>query len=116
MKRQTAQWVHKAEGDWKSVGKLSAGTEPVRDTTCFHCQQSAEKYLKALLQDLGQFVPKTHDLEDLLDLLLPQDDTLKPLRRMLRSLTRYAVEYRYPGVRATTQRMKAAMAHAERPN
>jgi hypothetical protein len=42
-------------------------------------------------------VPRTHDLEDLLDLLLPHDPTLKPLRRGLGSLTRYAVEYRYPG-------------------
>jgi hypothetical protein len=36
------------------------------------------------------------------------------LRRGLRSLTRYAVEFRYPGVRATTQRMQAALRHAER--
>lgn len=36
----------------------------------FHCQQSAEKYLKALLEELGAAIPKTHDLEDLADLLL----------------------------------------------
>jgi hypothetical protein len=59
-------------------------------------------------------VPKKHDLEELLDLLLPQEATLAPLRRILRSLTRYAVEYRYPGVRATTRRMKAALRHTER--
>jgi HEPN domain-containing protein len=48
---------------------------------CFHCQQAAEKYLKALLQEKGAAVLKTHDLEDILDLLRPYDHTLTPLRR-----------------------------------
>lgn len=52
--------------------------------------------------------------EDLLDLLLPHDATLAPLRRGLRALTRYAVAFRYPGVRATTRRMQAALRQAER--
>jgi hypothetical protein len=59
-------------------------------------------------------VPRTHNLNDLLNLLLPHDPTLAFLRRGLRSLTRYAVDTRYPGVRATTRRMKAALRHAER--
>jgi hypothetical protein len=53
-------------------------------------------------------------LDNLLNLLLPHDGTLAPLRRGLRSLSRYAVDYRYPGVRATTRRMQAALRHAER--
>jgi HEPN domain-containing protein len=81
---------------------------------CFHCQQAAEKYLKALLQEYRVVVPKTHDLGNLLNLLLPHDATLSPLRRNLKSLSRYAVEYRYPGLRATTRRMTAAVRHAER--
>jgi hypothetical protein len=52
-------------------------------------------------------------LEDLLDLLLPHDATLAPLRRSLRSLTPYALNFRYPGVRATTRRMQAALRQAE---
>jgi hypothetical protein len=50
-------------------------------------------------------VPRTHELDDLLDLLLPHDATLARLRRSVRSLTPYAVNFRYPGVRATTRRM-----------
>jgi HEPN domain-containing protein len=80
----------------------------------FHCQQAAEKYLKAFLQELGDPVPRTHDLEDLLDLLLPHDATLVPLRRGVASLTKYAVEYRYPGMRATTRQMQSAVRIAER--
>jgi hypothetical protein len=44
---------------------------------------------------------------------LPHDPTLKRLRRGLSSLTQAAVEYRYPGVRATTRKMQAALRKAE---
>jgi hypothetical protein len=59
-------------------------------------------------------VPKTHKLKDLLNLLLPHDATLAPLRRILQSLSIYAVDYRYPDMRATTRQMKAALRHVER--
>jgi HEPN domain-containing protein len=66
------------------------------------------------LQEKGAAVPKTHNLKDLLNLLLPYDATLTTLGRGLITLTRYAVEYRYPGVRATTKRMRVALSRAER--
>ena len=114
MKRQTAQWVRKAEEDWDGACDLAARKPPLPDLTCFHCQQAAEKYLKALLQESGAHVPKTHDLGDLLNLLLAHDGTLAPLLRGLRSLSRYAVEYRYPGLRATKRQMETALRRAER--
>ena len=114
MKRHTAQWVLKAEEDMEVARSLAEQAKPRRDAVCFHCQQSAEKYLKALLQELGKAVPRTHDLDDLLDLLLPHDATLKALRRGLSSVTRYAVEYRYPGLRARTRQMHSALRIAER--
>jgi hypothetical protein len=36
------------------------------------------------------------------------------LRRRLKGLTRYAVEYRYPGLRARTREMQSALRNAER--
>lgn len=93
------------------VGKIRGARPPLRDETCFHCQQAAEKYLKALLQELGTPVPRTHNLLDLLNLLLTQDPTLKALRRGLRSLRRYAVDYRYPGFRANSRQTQAAIRH-----
>ena len=86
MKRHTAQWVLKAEDDIEAARSLSALAKPQRDAACFHCQQSAEKYLKALLQEFGLVVPRTHLLNDLLNLLLPHDATLASLRRGLRAL------------------------------
>ena len=66
MKRETARWVRKAEEDWRGVRDLTSAQPPLRDLVCFHCQQSAEKYLKSLLQELGAPVPRTHDLVALL--------------------------------------------------
>ena len=44
---------------------------------------AAEKYLKAMLEELGQHIPKTHALDDLLNLLLPWHGTLGSVRRGL---------------------------------
>jgi HEPN domain-containing protein len=81
---------------------------------CFHCQQAAEKHVKALLQDVGAAVPKVHNLGELLALLLPHDATLAPLRRGLKSLTRFAIDYRYPGLRASMRQMESALRNCER--
>ena len=66
------------------------------DTVCFHAQQCAEKYLKALLLQAGSEPPRTHDLRLLLQ-RLPAD--LAVLFRMedMVELNRYSIEARYPG-------------------
>ena len=45
------EWLKKAEGDWQTANReLRARKNPNYDAVCFHCQQCAEKYLKAYLQ------------------------------------------------------------------
>jgi HEPN domain-containing protein len=114
MKRGTRAWVRKAEGDWRVAVREAAEVDPVRDVVCFHCQQCAEKYLKALLHELGLFIPKVHDLDQLLADLLPQENSLKVLKPRLVILSRYAVVYRYPGFSTSTREMRGALRHAER--
>ena len=65
--------------DCMGIGKT--GADIVRFQVRVICQQAVEKYSKALLQELGLHVPKSHVLEDLFNLLLPHHPTLKPLRR-----------------------------------
>ena len=112
MKRATRAWVRKAEGDWRVAQREAAAADPVRDAVCFHCQQCAEKYLKAFLQELGLSIARIHDLERLLADLLPHDATLKSLRPRLVILSRYAVDFRYPGFSTSTRAMRAALQHA----
>jgi len=113
MKPETAKWTRKAETDWEVAHKLAGETPPPRDVVCFHCQQAAEKYLKALLQENGLVVPRTHQLDDLIVLLLPGYATLARLRRKADSLTQYAVDYRYPGLTASKRKMEAALRNVD---
>ena len=113
MNRHTAPWVRKAEEDRDAARNLAVLAAPPRNVVCFHCQQLAEKYFKAMLQELGQPIPRIHDLDALLNRLL-HDVTLKSVRRGLRTLTRYAVDFRYPGWTATTRQMRSALQNAER--
>ena len=114
MKKLTREWVRKAEADYRLAAKLASEDESFHDQLCFHCQQSAEKYLKALLQELGLSIPRTHLLRDLVDLLVPHHADLNSLRRGVKFLTRFAVETRYPGESANKRQAEAAFRWAKR--
>lgn len=42
-----AQWADKAESDFSAAEHLIGGGARFREIAVFHCQQAAEKYLKA---------------------------------------------------------------------
>jgi HEPN domain-containing protein len=114
MKKATREWVRKAEEDHRTALRAAEAVPPTHNTVCFHCQQTAEKYLKALLEELGLGVPKTHNLNYLTDLLLPQYPDLKSARRGMPVLTRFAVAVRYPGDNATKRQATSAVRWAAR--
>src|SRR6266404_2942910 len=113
MRRATRQWVKKADSDLR----VAIGVQFVpfaADQICFLCQQSAEKYLKALLEELGQSIPKTHDLLLLLGLVQSQHPNIVALRRGLTVLARYGVAPRYPGFDATKRQAASALRWSEK--
>ena len=90
------QWLAKAQNDLLNAdNNLNAEQVPL-DTVCFHCQQAAEKMLKAFLVGNGHSYPFTHDLLLLLQHVLPIHANAEPLRDVLSLLMPYAVEIRYP--------------------
>lgn len=106
----TAEWVQKAEADYLGAVYLRRHRKiPLPDLVCFHCQQSAEKYLKAFLQEAGATFPKTHNLLDLLQLLMRVNPSLKKLQADLLVLEDYAVKFRYPGISSTLKQAAEAM-------
>ena|SRR6266571_1568215 len=109
MKRATREWVEKADDDYRTAELIALSREPLNDQQCFHCQQAGEKYLKALLEELGLAVEKTHELEDLLDQLLPHHPSLRSLRRGLAFLSQFAVQVRYPGDNASKRQAASAL-------
>jgi len=100
MREITEEWVFKAEDDYRSAEALLYEIEiPVVDTACFHCQQTAEKYLKAFLEEHAVDFPRHHNLMKLLDSCVKIDGKFQTLRADLQSLGNYAVTIRYPGLR-----------------
>jgi HEPN domain-containing protein len=101
MKPETTEWVQKAEGDMNTAQReFAVQDEPNHDAVCFHAQQCAEKYLKATLIEKGLPVMRTHDLEVLLNQLLPFEAGFADLLQAARILSAMAVEVRYPGMAA----------------
>lgn len=89
-------WLDKATKD-QHFAELALDQGPeYADITCFHAQQAAEKSLKAYLVWLELDFPKTHVLDDLLDLI--DDNAFETHRDSLSMLTPFAVESRYPEI------------------
>lgn len=90
------QWTSRAENDLLNVRNNLAAQEIPWDTICFHSQQAAEKYLKAVLVFHAQPIPRTHDLEHLLGMIGQWIPQIQERREALRWLTTFAVASRYP--------------------
>lgn len=95
-KESARAWFAKAFEDEESAEVLLNADPPKNAPAAFHCQQAAEKYLKACLAYYGEDPPRTHDLPLLLRLCQEHDDTLQVLRDAAGKLYPFAVEVRYP--------------------
>lgn len=110
MKQSTLEWIEKAEDDWIVAQRAyRARKHPVYDAACFHCQQCAEKYLKAELNEAGMVIDKTHDLADLLKQVSVFVPSQTGLQLQADFLTGFAVQIRYPGRRATKAQAQQAL-------
>ena len=104
------EWAEKAEGDYETVLDLRKRRRKRQQyIIAFHCQQCLEKYLKALLTCHKIDFPRQHDLEELLVLLLQKDPLISFIRDDLKSLTPFAVSFRYPGEDITKDEVKTAV-------
>ena len=107
------EWVAKAEGDFLTAGReLRARKSPNYDAVCFHAQQCAEKYLKALLQENEKHIPKIHNLIELMLLCEEIDNSFEMLRADLVTMERFSVRVRYPGKFAEKDEAQSAYAAA----
>lgn len=88
------EWLQHSRSDL-ALARLKKTRTVLYQHLCFHAQQAAEKAIKAVLISRCVRFPRTHDLAYLLD-LLPSDVRIPPLLIDLPSLTKYAVQHRYP--------------------
>lgn len=90
------EWLAYAERDLLSAEHLTTLHPEPLEIICFHCQQAAEKSLKAYLSFIEIRPPKTHDLDELLS-LSGENKNIQGLRDYAILLNDYSVIARYPG-------------------
>ncbi len=107
------EWARYAEEDWE-VANLLVKRKKIRTTSiCFHAQQSAEKYLKALLISKKNAFPKTHDLSTLNSLCSQAGIYTSFSPTNLAILTDHAVSSRYPGEEPSIENAKESISIAK---
>jgi HEPN domain-containing protein len=108
-------WLTKAKHDLEAAQLLIRDQKRLLDIGVYHCQQAAEKALKAWLTAEDIVFPKTHSLEELLALCIPSAGGFAQFRAQCEQLSPLAHEFRYPGDAVEPPRAEAeqALASAE---
>jgi HEPN domain-containing protein len=96
---ETREWLAKAADDLESARVLIAAGR--FGAALFHCQQSAEKSLKAFLTWHERPFRKTHDIKELGGVCDSIDESLAALLAQAEGLSVYAWKLRYPGAAYT---------------
>jgi HEPN domain-containing protein len=102
-------WVEKAEEDFVLARSALRRKKPLITGVCFHAQQCAEKYMKALLVSKKAGFPMTHDLLLLNNLCSNVGIFLEIDPKLLNTLTDFAVRTRYPGEEPALHDAKEAL-------
>jgi len=110
------QWLEKGNDDLRAAEYLSTMHHPTPDEIiCYHCQQSAEKYLKAFIFSQDIEPEKTHDLEYLLEICIKYNSEFSSLLSNAYILKRYAILPRYPNeLEINNDDMKSAISNAKK--
>ena len=110
-------WLTKAANDLKSARILSAAPGGPLDTAIYHCQQAAEKAVKAFLVFKGITPEKTHDVRKLTVEASALESRFDQFIFVAAALTPYAWEFRYPDDLAETyptrEEFDEALQHAQ---
>ena len=93
----TRAWLDKAAGDLRAGAHSLTAEPPLAFDVTFHAQQACEKALKALLAWHDRPFRKTHNIEELGEVCLTIDPSLRDLVDRAAPLTEYAWRFRYPG-------------------
>jgi len=97
-KEEVRQWLVLADNDLALAEHASKTMRPIPyEIVCFHCQQFAEKYLKAFLVSKGHEPPYIHDLVKLTTLCEIENSIFSEIKQKCIILTSYGVQPRYPG-------------------
>jgi HEPN domain-containing protein len=99
---QASLFLRKATQDEALLDEVGDSTNVSDEVFGFHCQQAAEKLLKALLSAAGCTFRKTHDLAMLLGSLSEAGVPLPPEFDAIDALTPFGSVYRYEDLDSMT--------------
>jgi HEPN domain-containing protein len=102
-------WAQYAEDDLTMAKSALKRSKPLTSPSCYHSQQCAEKYLKAILVAKDVEFPKTHDLPILNTLCNNAGIFTGFTKENLGRLSGYAVHTRYPGNQPTEEEAQEAL-------
>jgi HEPN domain-containing protein len=89
-------WLAKADEDLRAIRLCLDGRPPLLGVAAYHCQQAAEKLIKALLVLAAAPFRKTHDLDELSEAAVVSHPELEALLGHLRVRTYWGFAFRYP--------------------
>jgi len=110
------EWLDYAQRDYDFAVDVEGQFWPKHmEKICYHCQQSAEKALKAVLAYNEVEIPKTHNIERLVNECSKYDSTIKMEIKISGKMTDYATISRYPDnlTEWTEDDAKLALKYAE---
>ncbi len=93
---EARRWLAKATQDQRCALLSLNDDPPLLDPAAYHCQQAAEKLLKALLAGSGATIPRSHDLQHLRSLAAPLFPELAPQIEAVSDWTPWGTGTRYP--------------------
>jgi HEPN domain-containing protein len=94
---EVREWLERAADDLREAEHDLTAAPLLARGAVFHCQQAAEKALKAFLSAHERPFPRTHDLDELGRVVVALDSTLATVVDRAKDLTPYAWRFRYPG-------------------
>jgi HEPN domain-containing protein len=101
-REQALLFIKKACQDEALLAEVLSSKAVSNETFGFHCQQAAEKLLKAILSLHDMDFPRTHNLRFLMDLLADAGHRLPDAFSDLDMLTPYGTLFRYEDIPVET--------------
>ena len=90
------EWLNFAKEDLDTAKALLNSEYLFNRSICYHCQQSAEKDLKAYIIYLDLPLNKSHNLIKIVDQISELDKEINHLQKAVEVLIDYIVTARYP--------------------
>jgi HEPN domain-containing protein len=107
---ETRQWLAKADKDFgTALFAIESVDGPLLVTTGLHCQQSAEKYLKAYLQEMDISFSEHQILTSLFEHCVEADASFETLQSEISQLEGYSIAARYPTAKDIAEFNRDAM-------